>query len=252
MGGWEFMGMMLKQTLRHPRFSNQGITLIELMIAMTIFLLVLGGIYSTFRAQHKSYLIQEEIAAMQQNIRAAMFYMTREIRMAGYDPTGNAGAAIMIANVAELQFTIDENGDGDFTNPSPPNDSNEQIRYALTNDVNKDGVADGSPCNLGREAWSGGLQVVAENIDALDFVYLDGASPPTVLNPGGTNVAAGDLSKIRSVEITIVARTGRALRATKNNNLYYNQQGTQILGAQNDNFSRKSMTTFIKCRNLGI
>jgi hypothetical protein len=54
------------------------------------------------------------------------------------------------------------------------------------------------------------------------------------------------------VEITIVARTGRALRATKDNNLYYNQQGTQILGAQNDNFSRKSATTFIKCRNLGL
>ena len=83
--------------------------------------------------------------------------------------------------------------------------------------------------------------MVAENIDALDFVYLDADGNQTAT-----------LADIRSVEITIVARTGRALRATKNNNLYYNQQGTQILGAQNDNFSRKSMTTFIKCRNLGI
>jgi type IV pilus assembly protein PilW len=248
------MGMTLKPTLRYPRFSNQGLTLIELMVSMTIFLLVLGGIYSTFQSQHKSYLMQEEVAAMQQNMRAAMFYLTKEIRMAGCDPTGNAGAAIMIANVAELQFTIDKNEDGNFINPTPPptNDSNEQMRYALTNDANKDGIADGSPCDLGRETWGGGLQSVAENIDALDFVYLDGASPPNVLNPGGTNVSAGDLSRIRSVEITIVARTGRALRVTKDNNLYYNQQGTQILGAQNDNFSRRSMTTFIKCRNLGL
>ena len=47
------MGMTLKQTLRHPRLSNQGVTLIELMIGMTIFLLVLGAIYSTFQSQHK-------------------------------------------------------------------------------------------------------------------------------------------------------------------------------------------------------
>ncbi|MDH3345443.1 MAG: prepilin-type N-terminal cleavage/methylation domain-containing protein, partial [Desulfobacteraceae bacterium] len=66
--------MTLKQTLRSPRFSNQGVTLIELMIAMTIFLLVLGAIYSTFQSQHKSYLMQEEVAAMQQNIRAAMYH----------------------------------------------------------------------------------------------------------------------------------------------------------------------------------
>ena len=174
--------------------------------------------------------------------------------MAGYDPTGDATAAIEIANVAELKFKIDENGDGNFTgtSPAPANDPNEQIRYALKNDANGDGIADGSPCNLGREAWGGGLRTVAENIDAIDFVYLDGASPPNVLNPNRTNVAAGDLSKIRSVEITIVARTGRGLSASKNNVIYENQRGTQILGAQNDNFSRRRLTVFINCRNLGL
>ena len=223
------MGMALKQTLRLPRFSNQGVTLIELMIGMTIFLLVLGGIYSTFQSQHKSYLMQEEVAAMQQNIRAAMFYMTKEIRMAGCDPTGNAGAGIVTANANSISFTEDIRGDADGSDPDgATNDPNESIAYALSGN------------NLVRNT-GGGNQVVAENIDALDFVYLDENGNPTAT-----------LTDIRSVEITIVARTGRALRATKNNNLYYNQQGTQILGAQNDNFSRKSMTTFIKGRNLGI
>jgi type IV pilus assembly protein PilW len=243
------MGMTLKQTLRLPKFSNQGVTLIELMIAMTIFLLVLGAIYSTFQSQHKSYLMQEEVAAMQQNMRAAMFYLTKEIRMAGCDPTGSGGSGIVTANSDSIRFTEDVRGDFDPTVPvDDPNpdgdidDPNEDITYNL-DDPDGDGVDD----ELDRNN-----QTVAQNIDALNFVYLDGASPPTVLNPGGTDVAAGDLSKIRSVEITIVARTGRALRATKDNNLYYNQQGTQILGAQNDNFSRKSATTFIKCRNLGL
>jgi len=223
------MGMTLKQTLRHPRLSNKGVTLIELMIAMTIFLLVLGAIYSTFQSQHKSYLMQEEVAAMQQNIRAAMFYMTKEIRMAGCDPTGNAGAGIVTANADSISFTEDIRGDADGSDPDgATNDPNESIAYALSSN------------NLVRNT-GGGNQVVAENIDALDFVYLDA--------DGNTTAT---LTDIRSVEITIVARTGRALRAVKDNNLYKNQQDETILGPQNDNFSRKSMTTFIKCRNLGI
>jgi type IV pilus assembly protein PilW len=234
------MGMTLKQTLRHPRLSNQGVTLIELMIAMTIFLLVLGAIYSTFQSQHKSYLVQEEVAAMQQNIRAAMYHIQREIRMAGCDPTGSAGAGIVTANANFISFTEDIRGDADGSDPDgATNNPNESIAYALSSN------------NLVRDT-GGGNQVVAENINALDFVYLDGASPPTVLNPGGTDVATGDLSKIRSVEITIVARTGRNLRASLNNMVYYNQQGAEILPAQNDNFSRKRLTTFIKYRNLGL
>jgi type IV pilus assembly protein PilW len=220
---------------------TQGFTLVELLVAMAVSLLAMGAIYSTFLSQFKSYQVQEEIAAMQQNIRAAMYHMQRDIRMAGYDPTGDAGAAIEIANVAELQFKIDENGDGNFTGTSPPNDPNEQIRYALTNDANGDGIADGSPCNLGREIWSGGLQPVAENIDALNFVYLDAAGNPTAT-----------LADIRSVEITIVARTDRSLRTSPNNIVYRNQQGSQILGAQNDYFSRNRLTMLVKCRNLGL
>jgi len=201
-------------------------------------LLVLGAIYSTFQSQHKSYLMQEEVAAMQQNMRAAMFYLTKEIRMAGCDPTGSGGSGIVTANSDSIRFTEDVRGDFDpdvpVDDPNPDgdiDDPNEDITYNL-DDSDGDGVDD----ELDRNN-----QTVAQNIDALDFVYLDA--------DGNTTAT---LTDIRSVEITIVARTGRALRATKDNNLYYNQQGTQILGAQNDNFSRKSSTTFIKCRNLGI
>jgi type IV pilus assembly protein PilW len=229
------------KVIQKERLNTQGFTMVELLVAMVVSLLALGAIYSTFLNQFKSYQVQEEVAAMQQNIRAAMYHMQREIRMAGYDRTGNAGAAIEIANVAELQFKIDENGDGDFTGTSPANDPNEQIRYALTNDGDGDGIADGSPCHLGRETWSGGLQTLAENIDALNFVYLDAN--------GNTTTTLDD---IRSVEITIVARTGEDLKASTNNIVYKNQRDETILGAQNDRYSRKRLTAVVKCRNLGL
>jgi len=223
------MGIKLKQRFISFRVSNQGFTIVELMVAMVVSLLVMGAIYSTFLSQSKSYLVQEEVVAMQQNLRAAMFYMQREIRMAGCDPFDIGGIGITAANSNSISFTEDVTGN---TTGSPPDgdvlDANESITYSLNGG------------NLTRNT-GGGNQVVAQNIDALDFVYLEA--------DGNTTAT---LSDIRSVEITIVARTGRELQPSINNNTYLNQQGTQILGPQNDNFSRRRLTTFIKCRNLGL
>ena len=234
----------------HTEISNHGFTLIELLVAMAISGIVMAGVYSVFYTQQKSSRAQEQVSAMQQNLRAGMYFMMREISMAGYDPpdptiqppVGDAGAGINIANVAELEFTADHNDDGDCDNIPPGNDPNEKIRYALTNDADGDGIADGSPCNLGREIWGGGLQPVAENIDALNFVYFDasGVTPPATL------------ADIRSIQITLVARTGRGDPGYTNNTAYRNKQGAVICTAPGDNFRRKSLTCEIRCRNLGL
>jgi type IV pilus assembly protein PilW len=230
------MEIIQKQRLISFRVSNQGFTLLELVIGMAVSLLAMGAIYSTFLSQHKSYLVQDQTAAMQQNLRAAMFYMQREIRMAGLNPLGTANAGIVTANASLISFTEDI-GDGAGNPPDGTLQTAETITYSLTGG------------NLVRNV-GGGNQVVAQNIDALDFVYLTGASPPVVLNPGGGNVPAGSETLIKSVEITIVARTDRGLLPSIDNNTYWNQQGTQILAPPNDNLSRRRLTTVIKCRNL--
>ena len=231
--------------------SNHGFTMIELLVATVVSLLALGAIYSTFLNQQKSYVVQQETAAMHQNIRAAMFYLQREIRMAGCDPLGIASAGIIAANATSINFTEDVIGNTPGSDSDgATDDPDENITYALdannnlvrTDPVNPPVVPPALPVP----------QMVAQNIDAIDFVYLDGATPPNVLNPGGISVPAGSLNQIRSVEITIVARTGRNTLASKNNNAYFNQRGMQILAPQNDNFSRRRLTSWITCRNLGI
>ncbi len=168
-----------------------------------------------------------------------MFYTQREIRMAGCDPLNTGNFGITTANANAITFTEDIRGSAVGNPPDGILQASEKITYSR------------SSGNLVRNV-GGGNQPVVQNIDALDFVYLNGSSPPVVLNPGGGNVAAGSLSTIRSVEITIVARINRGLLPSINNNTYLNQQGTQILGPQNDNLSRRRLTTFIKCRNLGL
>jgi type IV pilus assembly protein PilW len=234
-------GMEIKQKQRRISFkvSNQGFTLVELLVGMAVSLLAMGAIYSTFLSQHKSYLVQDQTATMQQNIRAAMFYMQREIRMAGLDPLATANAGIVTANASLIRFTEDIGGNTVGSPPDGTLQTGENITYSLNSG------------NLVRDVGGGG-QIVAQNIDALDFVYLTGASPPVVLNPGGGNVPAGSITQIRSVEITVVARTGRGLLPSIDNNTYLNQRGTPILAPPNDNLSRRRLTTVIKCRNIGI
>ncbi|MCJ7540191.1 MAG: prepilin-type N-terminal cleavage/methylation domain-containing protein, partial [Desulfobacterales bacterium] len=227
------------------RCSNQGFTMVELLVAMVVALLAMGAIYSTFLNQQKSYVVQGETAAMHQNIRAAMFYMQREIRMAGCDPLGSASAGISLAEAkaTSIRFTEDVSGGAGSNSDGDVGDPNEDITYSL----------DGNG-NLVRTDNNVSLvsQIVAQNIDAIDFVYLDGAS--NVLNAGGPggDVPAGSEDQIRSVEVTIVAKTGRNTLASPNNNAYLNQRGFQILVPQIDHFSRRRLTASIKCRNLGL
>ncbi|MEM4245090.1 MAG: PilW family protein [Candidatus Nanoarchaeia archaeon] len=65
--------------------DKKGITLIELMIALVIAGILIGGVYKLFISQSKSYAVQEQVADTQQNIRGAMEILLRDLRMAGYD-----------------------------------------------------------------------------------------------------------------------------------------------------------------------
>lgn len=242
-------------------FDQTGFTLIELLVALVLSIAVMTVIVAAHRMQLRSYLTQESMVDASQNARAAITIMAKEIRTAGYDPSGSADARVLIANQAEFQFQIDDNEDGDAL------DANEQIRYALNNDVDGDGVADGNPCNLGRELWSGGLQTIAENVSAINFVYLDDRINDNADNDGdgivdepdeavmATPVQVSDMDDIRMVQITVVTQNGINVPPVNsykemNNNVYTNQIGQPVLAAPGDMFRRTRLSTSVWCRNL--
>lgn len=212
---------MKKQRL--TRINNRGFTLAELLIGLFVSAIVMTTILSAYYSQNKSYAVQEQVAAMVQNLRAAMDIMIREIRMAGYDPTGTANAGIVTANTTSITITQDLDGDGSVA-------GDENITYALA-DSDGDGDNDLERNN----------NLIAENIDALDFLYLDETNNPTAVP-----------SEIRAVQITMVAKTGRGDRGYVDSVVYTNQQGTGILGPINDNSRRKRLTAEVRCRNMGL
>lgn len=64
--------------------KNKGITLIELLVVLVISSIFIAAIYRIFTRQQKSYIVQEQVVDMQQNVRVAVNKMMREIRMAGF------------------------------------------------------------------------------------------------------------------------------------------------------------------------
>src|SRR4030042_4268659 len=63
---------------------KNGVTLIELLIALVLSSILIAALYRVVISQHKTYGIRDQVADMQQNVRIAIGQMTREIRMAGY------------------------------------------------------------------------------------------------------------------------------------------------------------------------
>jgi type IV pilus assembly protein PilW len=160
---------------------ERGFTLVELLVAMALAGIVLGALGTTFLSQQKAYDVQEQISEMVQTTRAAMDMMTREVKMAGYDPNpASAGIVGITYDAGQLQILADLNGDADTTG-----DPNEQIIY--THDAAND--------QIDRDT-GGGDQPFAENIEAFTFDYLDGSGTDTTTT-----------ADIRQIRLTITART---------------------------------------------
>ncbi len=175
--------------------GKKGFSLVELMAALAVASIVLVGIYTMYFTQTKSHVTQQAVVDMQQGIRLGLFLLEKEIRMAGYDPTGLSGAGITSAQRSSLTFTmdvtggqndlIDNDGDGNtdagdlkLDNDGLDNDGDglvdeddegdetaygdgdvsdalEQITYSLSNDADGDGIADSPECSLLRQYWDG-------------------------------------------------------------------------------------------------
>lgn len=226
---------MLKEKKVSSFSKEKGFTVIELMIAAALSLIVMSGIYSIYRSQQKSYLTQEQVTMMQQNLRVGMVIITDDIRMAGYVHPNITGvtAGITTANPTTLIFTVLKNKDDDPADVAA-NKVLETIKYFLdAGNFLKRTISDGTYTDT---------QVIADDIDALNFVYLD---------ENGNETAT--LAEIQSIQVTMVARSGKADPDYINTKVYRNQKNppeTIYTPPANDHYRRRILSREIRCRNL--
>jgi len=252
---------MILKHLGHNRRKEHGFTLVELLVAMAMTAVVMAAVYSLYKTQQDSYIAQDQVVEMQQNVRASLYQMARDLRMAGFNPQRapnvggfvtqlpDDGGGTTTTNSTNIALTIDKDSNGVSNGVIDIDADDEQIAYRLdnaTSALQKFRVSD--------DTW----QTVADNISAVDFVYLDlngtDITASVIANPT-TQYATTNLpfiDSIRSIEMSIVARTGRIDKSFPGTPAYFNQQGAQILAAQGDNYRKRLIATTIFCRNLGL
>jgi type IV pilus assembly protein PilW len=86
----------------HHRATRQsGLTLVEILVALTIGLVVLTGVVGVLIANRQTYRTSEALARMQENARFSFEILGRSIRAAGGNPCG----AYKVANVLNNRTT---------------------------------------------------------------------------------------------------------------------------------------------------
>jgi len=78
-----------------PRRRQLGLTLIELMVALVLGLVLVGGVMNVFIANKEAYRSTENLTRIQENARTGFDFMARDIREAGQNPCGTP----LVANV---------------------------------------------------------------------------------------------------------------------------------------------------------
>jgi type IV pilus assembly protein PilW len=264
----------MERAKRNKGNLRSGFSLVELLVAMAITGVVMAAVFKIYTTQQDSYVLQEQVAEMQQNGRTAKYVMTREIRMAGYDPTGSNNFGFLSAGGNSISFSMDiklENGD--------PDPAGEVITYSV------------SSGNLERNDGSGN-EIAVENIEAVGFAYAydedndgdvetcgsdmkwaidfdgddfldlnldtngdckidiaDDADSDGFID--GTAIAPSvPIDKIRAVKIWLLAKTGHIDRNYTSANKYV--VGNRIIPLTSDGNRRQLLATTVKCRNMAL
>ncbi|WP_300667694.1 PilW family protein [Desulfoluna sp.] len=218
----------MRRTIRRPIKNDQGITLVELLVALALGTIVSVALIATFAAYSRTQVVQENVLSMQQNLRAALYLMGRDLRMAGYrgpDPTNTAATGFLTATPDALSFTFFDDDSGTLST----------LAYAFL-DSDGDGTKDVLRRNDGTTN-----EIVAEQIDRVEFYYT--------LGSGGPSTAPGTLTDIEAVRITVLARTHRRDRDFSTTTTYTTPSGV-TWGPFNDGMRRRLGERFILFRNL--
>jgi type IV pilus assembly protein PilW len=199
---------------------EHGFTLVDILVGLAMASIVMTAIVSLFTSVGRSYTIQNVAADVQQVTRAGVEHMTQNIRMAGLDPLGTAGAEIKEFAADKIRFTLDRcdvpvgepeacgSPDGDV------DDKFENVTYRW------DPAERELKQTLYEDAGSGShTETLVENVSNLSFTYLDEDDKPAL-----------DAAAIRTVIITMTVEDP----------------------AGRGGIVRRTYSARVRCRNLGL
>ncbi len=173
-----------------PRADRAGMTLVELMVAISMFAVVTAVIFTFLTNSRASYSDMSARVEFQQGARAVLALMSTEIRTSGCNPREVGFEKFAQAGAQNFECRMDLNGNGAIETTEPAEDVTYTYNAATDELLRNSG---------------GGAQVILRNVTALDFRYFDGAGAELTARP----LTAADRARIRSVQIDITGTSDR-------------------------------------------
>lgn len=171
--------------------KNQGLTLVELMIVLGLSVLLMSAAYLSYNAQFKGGRVQEQVAVIQQDLRAVMDMMEKDIRNAGCDPT-MADITPLLAGTSGVQT------------------------LAVQMDLTGSGTATKTWYTWNSMGLYRNGQELAQNVTSFGLTYWDedaaAVTPTSAANASygvGNTLTATQVETVRSVDVTVTIRSAQ-------------------------------------------
>jgi len=254
----------ITQTNYRPQNRQQGFTLVEIMVAMTIGLLMMAGILQITLANKESSRLQRNMGFVQENIRSAMEFLARDVRMAGHSITPTAvieaaPAPFLNVSAATIDTLTPHTADGGGAN-------NDQI--TLTREATTDCLGQATPIDADGTQFAinhyfirskrlmclgnGNAvpQPLVDGVESLQILYGENTDgDPRSANRYVRPDQVADMKNVVSVRIAMRFISREAVRQATDSNQYALLDAAAFTPAANDRFMRREITTTVSLRN---
>ncbi len=216
--------------------KQHGLTLIELMIAMTLSLLVAAAMVLLFANSKETYRLNENMARLQENGRFAMHLLSSDLRWTDYRAcTLDIGPLLPDAIDGEndtspggndtltITYQLDEcPNPGSFVLPSPP--TTRTTVYTL-----QPSSIDNTRNSLYRSVDGGAAVELVEGISDLQVLYGEDTDGDDIPNYYVDADSVSNMEQVVSVRFTVTAETINKLQSTGGDRLTRDFASTVVL-----------------------
>ena len=190
--------------------KQKGLSLIELMIAITLGLILLTGVMQVFLSSKNVFSSQQALSRVQETGRLAIEFLSRDIRMAGYMGCATRVAGMQVTNTLKssanvmYDFTSAVNG---YTNETFP-------IATLPADTLTQTLTEDTDVLVVRSAAGSGAQISKNNDSAQVFITNVGSVEAGACSGGGDRISGvcekdivivSDCEKSRIFQVSNVA-----------------------------------------------
>lgn len=203
----------MKQISHHSKFQYQnGFSLVEIMVAMTLGLILMLGVTSLITTNNMTYRLTDNMGKVQENARFLQNMLNKDLRMVGYKGCAtrqNITITNTLNDSSDLAYNFSDDGLVGYDN----------VSAALPTDLNSYLTGDpkplkGSDVIIIRAPSGDNISIIKNN----DAARLLAASTASSAFSDGDIVMVSDCEKARIFQITNLQTTGNGVNIVHSKN----------------------------------